>query len=63
MKTSLMQRLNIAMLSLLGAWAALCFVVPPIESRIYVAMAVGPLVSYAIGAWLIATLRREIAPL
>lgn len=59
MKTSLLQCLHIAMLSLSAVWAAVCLVAPPVDSGMYVAMAAGPLLSYAIGAFLIAQIRRD----
>lgn len=59
MKPSLLQALHVVMLSLSGLWAALCLATPPVEDGMFVTMAVGPLVSYAIGVLLIAQLRRD----
>lgn len=59
MNTSILQRVHVAMLLLGCVWAAICFAAGPvIDGGIYTAIALGPLVSYAIVAWLISQLRR-----
>lgn len=59
MKSSLLHRLHIAMLSLSTLWAVMCLAAPAVrDSVMFVAIAVGPLVSYCIAAWLIGQLRR-----
>ncbi|MET0660340.1 MAG: hypothetical protein ABW110_19525 [Steroidobacteraceae bacterium] len=63
MKTSLLQYMHIAMLSLSAVWAALCLVAPSVDTGMYIAMAAGPLLSYVIGVSLIAQLRREATSL
>ena len=59
MNSSFLQRVHVAMLLLACVWAAICFAAwPVVDGGIFAAIALGPLVSYGIVAWLIWQLRR-----
>jgi hypothetical protein len=48
------------MLALSALWALVCLAAPPVkDTAIYTVIAIGPLVSYCIAAWLIGQLRRD----
>jgi hypothetical protein len=61
MKSSVLHRLHIGMLTLSVLWALLCLLAPAVrDTAIVTAIAWGPFVSYCIAAWLIAQLRRDV---
>jgi hypothetical protein len=61
MKNSLLRKLHVVIMALLSLWTFVSLAAPAVkDTGIYIAIALGPLISYCIAAWLIGTIRRDV---
>jgi hypothetical protein len=61
MKSTLLRKLHVVIMALLLLWTFVSLAAPAVkDTGIYIAIALGPLISYGIAVWLIGTLRRDV---
>ncbi len=61
MKNSLVRKLHVVIMALLLLWTFVSLAAPAVkDTGMYIVIAIGPLISYCIAAWLIGTLRRDV---